>query len=240
MFRAFAHAHSSASFRVGKGALDFAASGRIPPCAFAHPTRAGPAAGEASFRRHLVRGRHAARLHHHLDRVLDPVLGVADRGRQILEWEGMGVDLGGVEALLAHEGFGAMGRALALAADAVEVDIVAHDVRDVDRRFLVRECGKADLAAAVDHADRLVDGVGRARALHDVIDALAAVEPAHGFDRILAPHVDDVVGAELAPDLEPVVAGAGEDDGMGASALATATPSSPIGPGPVTTTLSPA
>src|SRR5262249_51765397 len=63
-------------------------------------------AGEL-FRRHLVRGRYAARLHHHLDRVLDAVLGVADRGRQVVEREGVGVDLGGVEALLAHESFGA-------------------------------------------------------------------------------------------------------------------------------------
>src|SRR5262249_41135028 len=62
-------------------------------------------AGEL-FRRHLVRGRYAARLHHHLDRVLDAVLGVADRGRQVVEREGVGVDLGGVEALLAHESFG--------------------------------------------------------------------------------------------------------------------------------------
>src|SRR5690349_917252 len=52
------------------------------------------------LRRHLVRGRNAARLHHHLDGILDAVLGVADRGRQVVERERMGVDLGGVEALL--------------------------------------------------------------------------------------------------------------------------------------------
>src|SRR5262250_1193407 len=121
------------------------------------PAYAGMTAEDANgslFRRHLVRGRYAARLHHHLDRVLDPILGVADRGRQVVEREGVGVGLGGIEPLLGHEGLGAVGRALALAADAVEIDVVAHDVGDVDRRLLVRERGEADLAAAVDHADR--------------------------------------------------------------------------------------
>jgi hypothetical protein len=35
--------------------------------------------------------------------------------RQIVEREGMGVDFGGIEALLRHECLGAMGRAFALA-----------------------------------------------------------------------------------------------------------------------------
>src|SRR5262249_7180455 len=131
----------------------------------------------------------------------------------------VGVDLGRVEALLAHEGFGAVGRALAFAADAVDVDVVAHDLGDIDRRLLVREGGEADLAAAVDHADRLVDAVGRARALEHVVDALAAVEPPHRRDCVLPRDVDDVVGTELAADLEPVVARAGEDDRLRAERL---------------------
>src|SRR6516162_7464007 len=186
------------------------------------PAYAGMTAEDANgalFRRHLVRGRHATRLHHHLDRVLDAVLGVADRGRQVVEREGVGVDLASIEALLAHESLGAMGRALAFAADAVDVDVVAHDLGDIDRRLLVREGGEADLAAAVDHAHRLVDGVGRARALEHVVDALAAVELAYRRDRVLPPDVDHVVGTELAADLEAVVARAGEDDGMRAERL---------------------
>src|SRR5215469_218115 len=172
------------------------------------PAYAGMTAEDANgslFRRHLVRGRYAARLHHHLDRVLDAVLGVADRGRQVVEREGVGVDLAGVEALLAHERLGAMSRTLAFAADAVDVDVVAHDLGDIDRRLLVREGGEADLAAAVDHADCVVDGVGRARALEHVVDALAAVEPPHRRDCVLPRDVDDVVGTELAADLEPVI-----------------------------------
>src|SRR6516164_7272384 len=189
------------------------------------PTYAGMTAEDADdslfrlFRRHLVRCRYATRLHHHLDRVLDAVLGVADRGRQVVEREGVGVDLGGVEALLAHESLGAVGRALAFAADAVDVDVVAHDLGDIDPRLLVREGGEADLAAAVDHAHGLVDGVGRARAFEHVVDALAAVEPAHRRDRVVSLDVDHVVGTELAADLEPVVARTGEDDGMRAERL---------------------
>src|SRR5215469_13438498 len=181
------------------------------------PAYAGMTAEDANgslFRRHLVRRRYAARLHHHLDRVLDAVLGVADRGRQVVEREGVGVDLAGVEALLAHESLGAMSRALAFPADTVDVDVVAHDLRDIDRCLLVWEGGEADLAAAVDHAHRLVDGVGRARALEHKVDTLAAVEPAHRRDRVVSPDVDYVIGTELAADLEPVVARTAKDDGM--------------------------
>src|SRR5437870_4389896 len=46
-----------------------------------------PAMTPVLLRRHLVRRRYAARLHHHLDGVLDAVLGVADRGRQVVERE---------------------------------------------------------------------------------------------------------------------------------------------------------
>ena len=55
----------------------------------------------------------------------------------------MCVNLCRVEALLSHEGFRAMRRALAFTTDTVEVDIIAHDMRDIDRHFLMREGGKA-------------------------------------------------------------------------------------------------
>src|SRR5579871_4106521 len=61
-----------------------------------------------SFGGDPVRG-HAFGLDHDLDGVVDAVLGIADRGRQIVEREGMSVNPGRVEALLRHEGFGAMG-----------------------------------------------------------------------------------------------------------------------------------
>jgi hypothetical protein len=51
------------------------------------------------LRRDALCGR-ALHLHHDLDGVLDAILGVADRGRKIFQREGVGVDLGGVKALL--------------------------------------------------------------------------------------------------------------------------------------------
>jgi hypothetical protein len=52
-----------------------------------------------SPRRDPVRG-DAFCFHHHLYRVVDAIPGVADRGRQIVERERVGMDFCGVEALL--------------------------------------------------------------------------------------------------------------------------------------------
>ena len=123
----------------------------------------------------------------------------------------MGVDLGGVETLLRHESFGAMGRALSFAADAVEIDVVAHQIGHVDRDRLVRKGRKTDFAAAVEHAGGFIHRVGGTRAFDHVVDALAAGQPAHRLDRVFSAHIDDVVGAELAADLKPIVTRAGED-----------------------------
>src|SRR5262249_36560595 len=49
--------------------------------------------------------------------------------------------------------------------------------------------------------------------------AWAGVGPAHRRDCVLPRDVDDVVGTELAADLEPVVARAGEDDRLRAERL---------------------
>src|ERR1700737_851068 len=77
--------------------------------------RGTPASTLASLRRDLVRGRDAARFHHHFDRIVHPVLGVADCGRQVCERAGVRVDPGGIETLLRHECFRPMGWGLALA-----------------------------------------------------------------------------------------------------------------------------
>src|SRR3954466_14868348 len=62
-----------------------------------------PFQGEGSsrglLRRDALRGG-AARLHHHLDGIVDALARVLDRGRQILEREGVGVHFRRVEALL--------------------------------------------------------------------------------------------------------------------------------------------
>src|SRR5215472_4744606 len=161
----------------------------------------------------------AAGFDHNLDRIVDAILGVTDRGRQIVERESVGMDLGGVETLLRQESLGAVRCAFAFAADAIEVNVVAHDMGDVDRRFGVRERRQAHFAAAIDHIDRLVHRVRRAGAFDDIIDAFTAVEPLDRLDDIFIADIDNVIGAELAADLQPIVARAGEDDRLRAQGL---------------------
>ena len=131
----------------------------------------------------------------------------------------MGVDLSRIEALLRHQRRRAVGRAPALAADAVDVDVVAHEIRDVDRDRLVRKRGEAQLAAAVEHACRVVDRVRRGGTFEHVVETVSAGETPDRLDRILPAYVDHVVGAELAADLQAVVARAGEDHRSGAQCL---------------------
>src|SRR5262249_22314627 len=137
-----------------------------------------------------------SRLYDHLDGVLDTVAGVAQRLRQLVEGEGVRVDKARVKALRPHQGLRTVGGAFALAANAVDVDVVANQIGHVDRHGLVREGGKAHLAAAVEHAPGGVDGAGRTGALNHIVHALAAIEPKHGLHRILLRDVDDVVGAQ--------------------------------------------
>src|SRR5215475_524294 len=87
--------------------------------------------GEASLGRLLVGGVGLC-LHHHFDGVFHPILGVTNRRRKVIERKCVRMNLRGVEPLLPHEGLGAMRRALAFTADAVDVDVVAHDMRNID------------------------------------------------------------------------------------------------------------
>src|SRR5262249_30489659 len=98
--------------------------------------------------------------------------------------------------------------------------------------LLVRKGGEADAAAAVGHVGGVVDRVRRARAFDDVIDAIAAGEPAHRLDRVLLAHVDHMVGAEFAADLQAIVARAGEDHGARAERLGDGDAEQPDGAGP--------
>src|SRR4029077_9816758 len=119
-------------------------------------------------------------------------------------------------AFLLHEGFGTVGRAFALTTNAVHVDVVAHDMRDVDRHFFVRKGSKTDAAAAVDHTQRIIDRGGRCRAFDDIVDALAAVQLLHfGHDIGRLANVDHRVGAELLADFQTVVARACEYHRLG-------------------------
>src|ERR1700722_19804071 len=89
-------------------------------------------------RMRIKRGRFGvARRHDYLDRIVDVFAGVAQRRGQVVQAECVGVDLCSIEAFLRHQRLGAVGGTFAFAADAVEVDVVAHDMGDVDRwRFV--------------------------------------------------------------------------------------------------------
>ena len=56
-----------------------------------------------------------------------------------------------------------MGRALALAANAVNINVITNEMSDIGCDGFVGKCGEADLAAAVGHVNGLIDGLFRSR-----------------------------------------------------------------------------
>src|SRR5271165_7196316 len=163
-----------------------------------------------------------ANFNDHLYRVFDALAGVFDGDRDLCEREGVGVDHLGVEALLRHQRRRAMSGALALTADAEDIDVVTHEIGEVDRHRVRREGGEADPPAAVDHARGLVEGVRRARAFEYVLHSLAMGDPLDRLDRILAVDVDGFVRTEPFAHLEPPLAGAGQDHRLCAQRLSDA------------------
>src|SRR5205085_1246813 len=135
-----------------------------------------------------------------------------------------------IEALLRHQWGGAVRRALAFAANAKDIDVVAHKIGQIDRHRLRRERREADPPATIDHACRLIQRIGRARAFEHILHALPLGQALHRFHRIFAADIDDRVGAELFPHLEASVAGAGQDDGLGAQSLGYADAHEPYRP----------
>jgi len=151
---------------------------------------------------------------HHLDGVLDPIAGVPERGGQIGEREAMGVNLCRIEALFRHQGHRAARRAAAFAANAVDVNIVLHEMREIRRHRVVRECRKTDFPAAIGHMNGLIDGGFGAGALDHIIRADPAGELPDDVERVFFGDVDDAVRAELLAYREAAVAGARQDDGV--------------------------
>src|SRR5690606_22959339 len=104
--------------------------------------------------------------------------------------------------------------------NAVDVNVVANDVRDIDRHLTVRECSEADLTAAIDHLDRVVEGARRCGAFEHVVNTLAAVQIFHGLHHVIhLADIDDVIGTQLLADLQAIVARAGQNDGLRAKGL---------------------
>src|SRR6202165_2997703 len=133
--------------------------------------------------------------------------------------------------LRASQRFCAMSPAPPLAADAVDIDVVAHQMGDIHEDGLVRKRGEAELAAAAEHARGVVDRLGSAGAFEYVIEPAATRDPAHGLDRVLPANVDGVVGAELATDLQAIVAGPGQDHRSSTQCLGDRDPEQPDRPG---------
>ena len=67
-----------------------------------------------------------------------------------------------VKPLLRHQCCRAVGGALALAANTEHVNVVAHEISEIDRYRVGGEGRKANPSAAGNHSRRLVEGVGRA------------------------------------------------------------------------------
>jgi hypothetical protein len=142
----------------------------------------------------------------HLDGVFDAISCVAECGGQIGKRKRMGMDFRRVEPFFRHECHRAARGAATFAANAIDIDIVLDEVRDIGRHRLVRERGEADLAAAIGHVNGLIDrGLG-ACAFDDIIRADPAGELPYDTDRILLSDVDDAVGTELPADREATVA----------------------------------
>src|SRR6516225_1055626 len=118
----------------------------------------------------------------------------------------------------------AVGRALALAANAKHVDVVAHEVGEIDRHRIGGEGRKTDPPAAIDHPCSLVERVRRAGTFEHVLDTLAAGDPLDSFDRVFLVDIDDRVGAEPFADREPALARAGQDHRLRTQRLGDAYP----------------
>src|SRR5882762_7001032 len=94
-----------------------------------------------------------------LDRIVDALARIFDRGGDVCQRKGMRMDELRIKALLLHERARAMSGTLAFAANAEHVNVVAHEVRDIDKRRLMRKRREANAPAAVEHARGLVNRV---------------------------------------------------------------------------------
>src|SRR5262245_6719216 len=159
------------------------------------------------------------RLDHHLDGAVHLVLEVPDRGRQLIECKRMRVKRRLIELLLRDERCRTADRALPLAADAVEIDVVRHDVADVDERGLLRKGAKTNAAAALQHVDSIVDRVCGPRTLEHQVRAAPIGQLAHSVDHRLARRVDDDIGTDARSHAKAAVDDIGEDHGTCAKRL---------------------
>src|SRR6516164_11492907 len=134
-------------------------------------------------------------LHHDFDRIFDALARVSDGGWNFSERKGMSVDQLRVKPLLRHQSGRPVGGAPALAANTEYVNVIAHEISEIDRHRIGGKRGEANSPAAAHHSRSLVESVGRARALEHILHPLAAGNPLDGCNRLLPGHIDDFVCA---------------------------------------------
>src|SRR5882757_1564307 len=86
---------------------------------------------DPSFCRGMRQRSHLSIGNDNLDRIVDPMTRIPQCGRQISEWERVSVNPGRVKALLGHQRHRAAGGAAAFAADAIGIDVVLDEMREV-------------------------------------------------------------------------------------------------------------
>ena len=152
-------AGSAQSVGWAKPRTALCAAGGVPPLnpdrkkKMVGTARSAPLPSPTELLRRTAQRSCLARRHHHLDGVVHPFARVAQRGRQVGQRKGMGVDPGRRRSAFPPSAPSRARRAPAFAADAVDVDVVLHQMREIHGDGVVREGGKANLAAAVGHVD---------------------------------------------------------------------------------------
>src|SRR5205807_3132744 len=102
---------------------------------------------------------------------------------------------------------------------AADGDVVEERGPRRGHRLVLGDSDAADRAARAGDADGGEHRLLEADALEDGVDAEAAGELAHPLDCLVAALADDVRGAELLCERDPVVMAAEDDDPLGAETL---------------------
>src|SRR5882672_9707249 len=156
------------------------------------------------------------------------VKGVVD----LVQGEMVADDGVGHELARAHESQRAAAVHPTLPARSVDANVAAHREVHVHLDGTRVPGDHADAPAPLHVLERVLHRGRSARAFQDRVGALAARVLGDARAEILAPHVDDVVGAELPADLEALVARAAQDHALGAHGLAELHGHEPDGPRP--------
>ena len=121
--------------------------------------------------------------YNHFDGILDTLAGIAQRSRQVSQRKRVGVDFRRIETLFRHQRHRAVGGAASFAPTSIGIDIVLHEMRDIDRDRIVRKRGEADFSAAVGNVNGLIDRGFGSGALDHVV----------GADRVININDEDAV-----------------------------------------------